>query len=77
MEWIETGGPRLEGKPAGRGFGLDLIEKIVAHELNEKVELDFPPEGVRCILRIPVRRPSQFAIRASRRNAAPDAPDKP
>jgi two-component sensor histidine kinase/CHASE1-domain containing sensor protein len=77
MEWIETGGPRLEGKPAGRGFGLDLIEKIVAHELNEKVELDFPPEGVRCILRIPVRRPSQFAIRASRRNAAPAAPDKP
>lgn len=66
MEWVETGGPRLEGKPAGRGFGLDLIEKIVAHELNEAVELDFPPEGVRCTLRIPVRRPSQFAIRAAR-----------
>lgn len=66
MVWVETGGPRLEGKPAGRGFGLDLIEKIVAHELNEAVELDFPPEGVRCTLRIPVRRPSQFAIRAAR-----------
>lgn len=67
MEWIETGGPRLAGRPQGRGFGLDLIEKIVAHELNEKVELDFPPEGVRCTLRIPVRRPSEFAIRAARR----------
>lgn len=67
MEWVETGGPRLSGRPEGRGFGLDLIEKIVAHELNESVELDFPPEGVRCTLRIPVRRPSEFAIRAARR----------
>lgn len=67
MEWVETGGPRLAGRPEGRGFGLDLIEKIVAHELNERVELDFPPEGVRCTLRIPVRRPSEFAIRAARR----------
>ncbi|MBM0169645.1 CHASE domain-containing protein [Altererythrobacter sp. C41] len=69
MEWVETGGPRLAGRPQGRGFGLDLIEKIVAHELNEKVELDFPPEGVRCTLRIPVRRPSEFAIRAARRRS--------
>jgi len=67
MEWVETGGPRLSGRPEWRGFGLDLIEKIVAHELNERVELEFPPEGVRCTLRIPVRRPSQFAIRAARR----------
>ena len=71
MVWVETGGPRLEGKPAGRGFGLDLIEKIVAHELNVAVELDFPPEGVRCTLRIPVRRPSQFAIRAARAGQGP------
>lgn len=67
MEWIEAGGPRLSGRPDGRGFGLDLIEKIVAHELNESVELEFPPEGVRCTLRIPVRRPSEFSIRAARR----------
>lgn len=66
MEWVETGGPRLSGRPDGRGFGLDLIEKIVAHELNERVELEFPPEGVRCTLRIPVRRPSEFLIRAAR-----------
>ncbi|WP_338447284.1 CHASE domain-containing protein [Pelagerythrobacter marensis] len=67
MEWAESGGPRLSGRPEWRGFGLDLIEKIVAHELNEKVELEFPPEGVRCTLRVPVRRPSEFAIRAAQR----------
>lgn len=67
MDWVESGGPRLSGRPQGRGFGLDLIEKIVAHELNERVELEFPPEGVRCTLRIPVRRPSEFIIRAARR----------
>lgn len=72
MEWVETGGPRLSGKPEWRGFGLDLIEKIVAHELNEKVELEFPPEGVRCTLRIPVRRPSEFVMRAARRRVIAD-----
>ncbi len=63
--WQETGGPPV---PSGRkrGFGTDLIEKIVAHELNSPVELDFAPEGVRCVITVPVRTPSDFAIRARR-----------
>ena len=65
VEWQESGGPPVASK-RGRGFGTDLIERIVAHELKNPVELSFDPQGVRCVLTIPVRQPSSFNIRASR-----------
>jgi two-component sensor histidine kinase len=65
LEWQESGGPPVAPQ-RGRGFGTDLIERIVAHELKHAVQLDFLPEGVRCVLTIPVRQPTQFAMRASR-----------
>ena len=65
IEWIESGGPPV-AQQRGRGFGTDLIEKIVAHELRNPVELTFAPEGVRCNLTIPVRNRSDFAIRADK-----------
>ena len=65
IEWRESGGPPVPPK-RGRGFGTDLIERIVAHELKNPVELDFAPDGVRCMLTIPVRRPSEFSMRAGR-----------
>ena len=65
LEWQESGGPPVEPH-RGRGFGTDLIERIVAHELKHEVQLEFLPEGVRCVLTIPVRQPTQFAMRASR-----------
>ncbi|MFC4294219.1 CHASE domain-containing protein [Novosphingobium tardum] len=65
VEWIETGGPPVSESRA-RGFGTDLIEKIVAHELQNPVDLRFEPGGVRCTLIIPVRRPAAFELRANR-----------
>lgn len=62
IEWIESGGPPV-AQPQRRGFGTDLIEKIVAHELRHPVELKFHPEGVRCTLMVPVREPSEFELR--------------
>lgn len=62
VEWQETGGPPVAGQRR-RGFGTELIEKIVAHELRQPVTLDFAPTGVRCVLRVPVRRPADFRIR--------------
>lgn len=73
IEWRESGGPPVSPK-RGRGFGTDLIERIVAKELNNPVELDFDPAGVRCVLTIPVRRPSEFFMRATRPSAAPVSP---
>ncbi|WP_338241350.1 CHASE domain-containing protein [Aurantiacibacter hainanensis] len=70
VEWLERGGPPV-AQERSRGFGTDLIERIVAHELRHPVELDFDPEGVRCVLLIPVRRPSEFMIRANRNQPKP------
>ena len=63
VTWRESGGPPVQ-QTRKRGFGTDLIEKIVAHELRHPVELQFRPEGVCCVLRVPVRAPSEFMIRA-------------
>lgn len=65
LEWKERGGPPVKAS-RGRGFGTDLIEKIVANELDSPVQLDFNPEGVSCVLTIPVRQPTAFAMRAQR-----------
>lgn len=68
VEWVESGGPPVP-QERGRGFGTDLIERVVASELRNPVKLEFPVEGVRCVLMIPVREPTEFAIRASKAEA--------
>ncbi|MCA1661601.1 MAG: CHASE domain-containing protein [Novosphingobium sp.] len=67
IEWAERNGPAVPQEERKRGFGTDLIEKIVAHELRNPVDLRFEPEGVRCALILPVRRPAEFAMRAGRK----------
>lgn len=62
VEWLESGGPPVKAE-RNTGFGTELIQKIVAHELRHPVELEFDPSGVRCVLRVPVRRRSEFQIR--------------
>ncbi len=65
LEWTESGGPPVP-EDRHRGFGTDLIEKIVAHELKNPVDLRFEVKGVECGLLVPVRKPSDFALRATR-----------
>ncbi len=67
IRWVESGGPPMI-EDRERGFGMDLIEKIVAHELRNPVDLEFAPEGVRCTLLVPIREPVNFAIRAKPAN---------
>jgi two-component sensor histidine kinase len=49
-----------------RGFGTDLIEKIVAHELRNPVDLRFEADGVRCTPDHLRRQRGSFAIREGR-----------
>lgn len=44
LDWIERGGPAVT-TPSRRGFGTDLIERLVSGEAKGKVELKYPPEG--------------------------------
>ncbi|MET0251135.1 MAG: CHASE domain-containing protein [Novosphingobium sp.] len=64
VEWAELDGPPVSPQRR-RGFGTELIEKIVAHELRNPVDLRFEPAGVRCTLTLPVRLPATFQIRAA------------
>ncbi|WP_262297715.1 sensor histidine kinase [Microvirga sesbaniae] len=54
VRWIETG-VRLSGEtPRRRGFGTELIERTLAYELNGKASLEFTPDGLHCIISLPV-----------------------
>ena len=64
--WQEAGGPDVRPS-AQHGFGLQLIERIVAHELGQPVEIEFGKAGVTCVMLVPVRTPSDFALRARHR----------
>ena len=64
VEWAERGGPAVSQNVRKRGFGTELIEKIVAHELRNPVDLKFELEGVRCALILPVRMPVEFSLRS-------------
>ncbi len=63
IHWREEGGPPVS-EPSKRGFGRDLIEKIVAHELRSEVDLRFEPGGVECRLKVPVRESREFLLRS-------------
>lgn len=62
VEWVERGGPEVSAERTP-GFGTDLIQKIVAHELRQPVAMRFDPEGVSCTLRVPLRVRREFQIR--------------
>jgi two-component sensor histidine kinase len=64
VTWRESGGPEVK-QPERRGFGMDLIEKIVGRELNSQVEISFEPSGVSCTLAVPLRDQREFVLRES------------
>lgn len=53
LEWREIGGPPIS-PPSQNGFGSTLIRQSIAYELRGKSSLDFPPDGLRCHLEIPL-----------------------
>ncbi|MBU0794386.1 MAG: CHASE domain-containing protein [Alphaproteobacteria bacterium] len=62
VSWEERGGPPV-AEPAKRGFGLNLIERALAHELGTPIRIEFPPSGLRCEFDIPLRKPKSFQLR--------------
>lgn len=55
LRWREMDGPPV-APPTRRGFGTRLIVGGLAHQLNGSVDLDFAPEGVRCVISFDVPR---------------------
>lgn len=54
IRWNERNGPRLDGPPERNGFGLKLIERGLAEELQGKAALNFASNGLSCSLEIPL-----------------------
>ena len=51
--WTEQGGPAVS-PPERRGFGSRIIELALPNELGGAVDLDYRPEGLRCLIRAPL-----------------------
>lgn len=50
--WSERGGPAVSA-PNRRGFGLRLLERVLAEDLGGSVDLNFGPDGVDCTVTAP------------------------
>jgi PAS domain S-box-containing protein len=55
LTWREKDGPVL-ARPTRKGFGSQVIERGLAHELKAKVSLDYLPGGLVCTIDLPVPR---------------------
>jgi two-component system CheB/CheR fusion protein len=53
IEWVESDGPPVKA-PTRRGFGTQLIERIVNYDLQANVQRDFHAQGVRCKIEFPL-----------------------
>jgi two-component system, chemotaxis family, CheB/CheR fusion protein len=54
LEWREAGGPPVT-PPSRRGFGSDLIERSIGHQLGGTATQEFRPEGLHCTIAFPWR----------------------
>lgn len=53
LRWTELGGPPVE-KPTRGGFGRTILERGLSLELKGKIAMYFQPEGVQCVIEIPL-----------------------
>lgn len=54
LTWVETGGPPAR-TPSRRGFGSEVIEKAIVHELGGTVDTAYLAEGLRLRIKVPQR----------------------
>jgi two-component sensor histidine kinase len=52
--WSESGVGIAEPAPQRRGFGQELIERVLPYELGANTTLTFAPGGVRCEIDLPL-----------------------
>lgn len=56
--WREEGGPPVR-EPTHRGFGSMLLERTLARDLDGRVEMRFAPQGVTCLIEMPINEPGE------------------
>ena len=58
--WLEKGLEGLPADPPHRGFGTEVLERSLRYELKAETRLTFEPEGLRCIISLPL--PPQITV---------------
>ena len=53
LHWLESGGPTVTELPERRGFGTELMERQLRHDLKGKLEVHFDPQGLRIMIALP------------------------
>ncbi len=53
LTWKESGGPHVE-PPKREGFGTIMIERVLSHQLQAKVTVDYKPTGLNCRIDAPM-----------------------
>jgi len=54
FEWRESGVPLKSSDAREKGYGAELIERLVPYELGGMTSLEFPTDGVACTIEIPL-----------------------
>ena len=62
FRWTETGGPKV-APPATTGFGTRLVRLSIEHELEGLLTSEYPEEGFRCRIELPLGRGARTAAR--------------
>jgi two-component system, chemotaxis family, CheB/CheR fusion protein len=53
LHWVESGGPKVTQMPERRGFGSELMERQLRHDLKGKLEVHFDEQGLRITIALP------------------------
>jgi two-component system CheB/CheR fusion protein len=53
LRWAETQGPRITAPPERRGFGSQLMERLLKHDLAGSIVFELPPGGLSATLSLP------------------------
>ena len=53
FEWAERNGPEVTA-PTRRGFGSQLLERVLTHQIGADAKVDYGTDGVRAHVRVPL-----------------------
>jgi two-component sensor histidine kinase len=68
LEWSERGGPTVE-VPEQEGFGLRVIDRILAAQTNAKISMNFHPTGLQAVIDLPLQAPTELISHPLRNEA--------
>jgi CheY-like chemotaxis protein len=76
LKWIETGGPPI-APPSARSFGLKVIRASIENQLGGKATFEWAPQGMQCLLSIPLRDAAAVRERKKTANGATQTANQP